>query len=98
VSVTLDTNVYVSALNFGGRASRLLGLAEAGTLVIDISEPIEQELARVLREDTSAGRLDQALGITQAVNDLNGDGVVNAADVQIEMSGALGLGCGASVG
>jgi putative PIN family toxin of toxin-antitoxin system len=51
MSVTLDTNVYVSALNFGGRASRLLNMAEAGSLVIDISDHIEKELTRVLRED-----------------------------------------------
>lgn len=51
MSVTLDTNVYVPALNFGGKSARLLGMAEMGTLTIDISDPIEQELVRVLRED-----------------------------------------------
>ena len=49
--VTLDTNVYVSALHFGGRAARLLSLAVAGTIRIDISPAIEDELVRVLRED-----------------------------------------------
>src|SRR5579863_1821284 len=51
MSVTLDTNTYVSALNFGGREMRLLNMAEAGALVIDISNHIEKELLRVLRED-----------------------------------------------
>jgi putative PIN family toxin of toxin-antitoxin system len=51
VRVTLDTNVYVSALNFGGRAARLLGMAQAGMIRIDISDQIEAEVVRVLRED-----------------------------------------------
>jgi len=49
--VTLDTNIYVSALNFGGGPARLLGMAEAGSIRIDISEAILMELIRVLRED-----------------------------------------------
>ncbi len=51
MSVTLDTNVYVSALSFGGRPLRLLTMAQAGALQIDISDQIEEELVRVLRED-----------------------------------------------
>jgi putative PIN family toxin of toxin-antitoxin system len=51
MSVTLDTNAYVSALNFGGREMRLIGMAEAGVLVVDISDHIENELMRVLRQD-----------------------------------------------
>ena len=49
--VTLDTNIYVSALNFGGRPAQLLGMAQAGTIRIDISDAIMAELIRVLRED-----------------------------------------------
>src|SRR5260370_10281960 len=49
--VTLDTNVYVSALNFGGKAAEMLGMAQAGTMRIDISDAIMAELMRVLRED-----------------------------------------------
>jgi len=49
--VTLDTNVYVSALNFGGKAAQMLGMAQAGTIRIDISDAIMAELMRVLRED-----------------------------------------------
>lgn len=51
VRVTLDTNVYVSALNFGGMPARLLGMAHAGAIGIDISDAILAELTRVLRED-----------------------------------------------
>ena len=46
--VTLDTNVYISALNFGGGAARM---ARAGMIHIDISGHIEGEIVRVLRED-----------------------------------------------
>jgi hypothetical protein len=35
------------------------------------------------------------LGTAAAVNDLNGDGVVNITDVQIEINAALGLACSA---
>jgi hypothetical protein len=37
--------------------------------------------------------VNEALGVTPAVNDLNHDGVVNVADVQIVINAALGLGC-----
>jgi predicted nucleic acid-binding protein len=49
--VTLDKNVYVSALNFGGKPAQMLGMAQAGTIRIDISDAIMAELMRVLRED-----------------------------------------------
>ena len=49
--LTLDANVNVSALNFGGKPAQLLGMAEAGTIRIDISDAILAELIRVLRED-----------------------------------------------
>ena len=51
MSVTLDTNEYVSALQFAGRPSHLLGMAKVGTLTVDISDHIEKELIWVLRED-----------------------------------------------
>jgi uncharacterized protein len=49
--VTLDTNIYVSALSFGGKPAQLLGRAQAGAIRIDISDAIMAELMRVLRED-----------------------------------------------
>jgi len=36
---------------------------------------------------------NQALGDTPAVHDLNQDGIVNVVDIQIVLSGAIGLGC-----
>jgi hypothetical protein len=37
--------------------------------------------------------IDQLLGLVQIASDLNGDGVVNAVDVQLVINAALGLGC-----
>ncbi len=48
--VTLDTNEYVSALNGGAEAKRLLHMAIDGEIEIAISEPIIMETIRVLRE------------------------------------------------
>ena len=50
-SVTLDTNIYVSALEFGGVGARLLGMARAGMIGIDVSDAILDELVAVLRDD-----------------------------------------------
>jgi hypothetical protein len=37
--------------------------------------------------------INEALGAASAANDLNGDGLINVADVQIEINAALSLGC-----
>jgi hypothetical protein len=37
--------------------------------------------------------LNEALGATSPADDLNGDGAVNAVDVQIVINAALGNGC-----
>lgn len=50
LGVTADTNVYISALNFGGRPLHLLDLARRGEIRLSISEPILAEIVRVLRE------------------------------------------------
>ena len=49
LTVTADTNVYVSALHFGGKPRRLLGAARAGLFDLAISAPILAEVERVLR-------------------------------------------------
>lgn len=49
VSVTADSNVYVSALNFPGPPARLLTLAGSGHIRLDTSEEILTETMRVLR-------------------------------------------------
>lgn len=50
LSVTADTNIYISALNFGGLPRRFLSLAEAGGIFhLSISDAIVAEIGRVLR-------------------------------------------------
>jgi hypothetical protein len=39
--------------------------------------------------------VNEALGKISAGNDLNGDGKVNVADIQIVIAAVLGLGCSA---
>jgi hypothetical protein len=50
ISATLDSSVYIRALHFGGTPALLIGHARAGTLRIDISDPILNETLRVLRD------------------------------------------------
>ena len=59
--VTLDTNVYISALKFGGEPQRILNMAGVGEIEIAISEPIIAETLRVLREkfDWPADKLER---------------------------------------
>ncbi len=60
IGVTLDTATYVRALLFGGAPLALLGLASQGQIKLFISEPILQEVLRVLcdkfRRDKAALR------------------------------------------
>jgi len=48
---TIDTNIYVSALEFGSVGARLLGMARAGMIRIDVSHAILDELVIVPRDD-----------------------------------------------
>jgi len=54
VSATADTNIYISALNFGGNPRTFLELAEAGKFRLAISGAILAEIGKVLRGDTFA--------------------------------------------
>ncbi|MBV8476507.1 MAG: PIN domain-containing protein [Acidobacteriaceae bacterium] len=54
--VVADTNIYISALNFGGTPERLLRLAEAGSIQLVISNDIGEEVAKTLRGENSPGR------------------------------------------
>lgn len=47
--VVLDTNVYLSAILFGGPPETILHLARSRTLTLVVSRPILAELNRVLR-------------------------------------------------
>ncbi len=49
-SATLDTNIYVSALVYGGTPLRLLHLAIDGDVDVAVSQPILDETLRILRE------------------------------------------------
>jgi uncharacterized protein len=48
LTVTADTNVYISALQFDGRPDEFLRLARQGLMRLAVSEPILAEVRRVL--------------------------------------------------
>jgi uncharacterized protein len=49
--ITLDTNIYISALNFSkGKPKQLLQLAINGVIRVAISDAILQEVLRVMRD------------------------------------------------
>jgi hypothetical protein len=50
IAVTRDTSFYIGALNSRGNGSRVLGMARAREIRIDISDAILAETIRVLRE------------------------------------------------
>ncbi|MGH7302340.1 MAG: putative toxin-antitoxin system toxin component, PIN family [Candidatus Rokuibacteriota bacterium] len=66
--VVADTNVYISALNFAGRADDVLALARAGVIEMYVSPAIIDEIAGVLARKFgwSAPRIREA---TRAIND-----------------------------
>ena len=49
IRIVADTNVYVSAIVFGGTCEEILALARSGLVGINISPAIQRELRRVLR-------------------------------------------------
>ncbi|MEB3358295.1 MAG: putative toxin-antitoxin system toxin component, PIN family [Synechococcales bacterium] len=49
MKILLDTNVWVSALIWGGQMSPFLQLAESGLITLITSEPILAELSQVLQ-------------------------------------------------
>ncbi len=48
IAVVLDSNVYISALVFGGNPRAILELAEEGWFEIYVSAPIQTDVERVL--------------------------------------------------
>jgi uncharacterized protein len=48
--VTLDSNIYLSALVFGGKPMRLLEMAVEGEIEVAICDPIIEEVRRNLRQ------------------------------------------------
>ena len=50
VGVTAASNIYISALNFGGNPDKLFDLARSGDMEIHMSDDILGEVLRVLRD------------------------------------------------
>lgn len=48
IRVVLDSNIFISALVFGGNPRRLIQLAEQGFVELYTSEPLRREVERVL--------------------------------------------------
>lgn len=57
MKLLLDTNVWVSALLWGGQLSPLLLLAEAGEVTLITSNPILEELSQVLQYEKLQARI-----------------------------------------
>ncbi len=68
-SVTADSNIWVSAFGYEGNPRRLIEMADAGEIRIDISEFIIEEVLRTLREkfEWSAERLQEAADQMKAI-------------------------------
>jgi putative PIN family toxin of toxin-antitoxin system len=47
--LVLDSNIWISAFQFGGKAALIVDMALAGELEIAISQPIVDETGRILR-------------------------------------------------
>ena len=50
IRVVLDTNVYISAILFGGKPEKIRNLAKRGEIEIIISEHIITEISEILRK------------------------------------------------
>jgi uncharacterized protein len=66
--VVCDTNVLVSAFQFGGKPMDVLRLALDGDIKLIYSQPILDETRRILRDKFgySAAHLDEAIGIIES--------------------------------
>jgi putative PIN family toxin of toxin-antitoxin system len=80
--VTLDSNVYISALNFGGKPLEVLELARSGQIENAVSNAIITETSRILytKLSWSAGDIteavDQILGFSKYVHPEYGPNLV----------------------
>jgi hypothetical protein len=64
IRVTADSNIYISALHFGGPPDKFLDLARTGIIELTISDDILAEVTRVLRDKFGWSR--EALSMAQA--------------------------------
>jgi putative PIN family toxin of toxin-antitoxin system len=72
IRIVLDTNVFVSALVFGGVPRTLLELADAGKCELFYSEPIQAEVRRILAEkfDWAPAKLQEILPVVWSMGEL----------------------------
>lgn len=87
ITAVADTNIYISALLFGGPCEAILGLARAGLLDLYDSPAIERELRRVLHEkfhwtdqQVREAMMEMRLMTTRIHPTLHLSGVVQDAD------------------
>jgi putative PIN family toxin of toxin-antitoxin system len=64
IRVTAHSNIYISALHFGGPPDKFLDLARTGDIELTISDDILAEVTRVLRDKFGWSR--EALSMAQA--------------------------------
>jgi putative PIN family toxin of toxin-antitoxin system len=69
--VTADTNLYISALNFGGKPEQLLRLAKAHIIQLIISDAILAEMATVLRCEKFAWPEPEILKAQREIADMS---------------------------
>ena len=50
ITAVADTNIYISAMLFGGPCETILGMARAGLIDLSHSSAIERELRRILHD------------------------------------------------
>ncbi len=72
IRIVLDTNVIVSALVFGGVPRAVLEIAEAGQCELFYSEPIQNEVRRILAEKFAwpTVRLQEVLPVVWTMGEL----------------------------
>ena len=81
-TATLDSNIYISALQFGGAGARSLGMARAGIFRLDVSEAILDETIGVLRDKfewDGYSLQDVRQKMLKIANRVEPDGTVNAS-------------------
>lgn len=66
LSVTLDSNIYISALNYAGPPLRIVNMARDGLIRLDLSNAILEEVGGVLRDKFHWREEDVELAIITA--------------------------------
>jgi hypothetical protein len=93
--------VTVNVPNVSAVLTNQVSVSGGGSVIANASDPTIVLTRCDLNQDGSTNASDvqtlinEALGLTQAVNDLDNDQVVNVADLQIVINAALSLGCAA---